>query len=338
MSISTQRKEFSDAVAKMANNQAHTSEPTSQTFRLFIDAKASFPYSSAIGKSATEAWASTPRVAPALKLLPQTEQVAVCRFYKPSDAALSLCSYLLKHLAIVRGCKVPWSESEISQERQTQNGKPYFKKGGVEFNVSHHGQIVALVATTAPGVHVGIDVVQVDLARDRRGVEGEHGFEGWVQSFRDVFSPSEFSTLRNLTPGLPRPDSEETLKMKLRRFHVNWALKEAYIKMTGDALMAQWLQQLEFASTMPPSPVSALDPSKWTWGNTMVTGVTLHGKPVEGVRIEVDALRQDYMVATAVNDSRPLPEFEQVTLSDSAITLDCLGPNHEQLFSLAPDT
>ena len=233
---------------------------------------------------------------------------------------------------------MPWNESEISQERQTQNGKPYFKKGGVEFNVSHHGQIVALIATTAPGVHVGIDVVQVDLARDRRGVESEKGFEGWVQSFRDVFSPSEFSTLRNLTPGLPRPDSEETLKMKLRRFHVNWALKEAYIKMTGDALMAQWLQQLEFTSTMPPSPVRASDPLKWTWGETMVTGVTLHGKPVEGARIEIDALREDYMVATAVNDSRTLPGFEEVTLSDSATTLNCLDPDEKLLFSFVLNT
>ncbi|MCJ1323629.1 hypothetical protein MMC10_000290 [Thelotrema lepadinum] len=319
----------------MANNQDHTSNSTSQIFRLFIDARTSFPYTSTIGKAATKAWASTPRVAAALKVLPQAEQVAVCRFYKPSDAALSLCSHLLKRLAIVRGCNVPWNESEISQERETNNGKPYYKKGGVEFNVSHHGEIVALVATTAPGVHVGIDVVQVDLARDRRGVEGEKGFEGWVQSFKDVFSENEFRTLRNLTPGSFGPDSEETLKMKLRRFHLNWALKEAYIKMTGDALMAQWLQQLEFVSVMPPSPVQAPYPSKWTWGETMVTGVTLHGKPVEGVRIEVDALREDYMVATAVNDSKAVPSFEQVEISEDATTLKCLGPGATQLFHCA---
>ena len=329
-----------DGAAKQGNGSSsrnHNPENKNPTFRLFMDARTSFPYSSGIGKGVTEAWASTPRVAAALRLLTPAEQAAVCRYFRPSDAALSLCSRLLKHLAIVRACNVSWSESEVSQERETNNGKPYFKKGAVEFNVSHHGEIVALIATTTPGLQVGIDVVQVDTARERRGLDREKGFEGWVRSFQDVFSEMEFRTLQTLAPGSYGPDSDDTLKMKLRRFYVNWALKEAYIKMTGDALMAQWLQQLEFTSTMPPPPVESSPGSDWGWGQTAITGVKLHGKTVEDARIEIDALRDDYMVATAVNNTQPLPGFEQVIISEDASSLNCLGTGQIQVYSLGLD-
>ena len=305
------------------------------TFRLFMDAKASFPFPPAEDKTSTATWASSPRVAAALRLLNHSEQAAVRRYLRPSDAALSLCSCLLKHLAIVRACSIPWADSTISQERHVNNGKPYFKGGGVEFNVSHHGEIVALVATSLPRIHVGIDVVQVDTARDRRGVDKEGGFESWVKIFRDVFSESEFEALQNITPVPPGLDSDGILRLKLRRFHLNWALKEAYIKMTGDALMAQWLQELEFTSTVPPQPPNLLG-TAWAWGQTAVTGVKLHGNRVEGVRLEIDALNEDYMVATAINHAKALPKFEQVILSDGALSLDSKQQDRDQMISFTP--
>ena len=302
---------------------ANQKPSSNHTFRIFIDAKKAFSWPPPEWKTPTKEWASSPPVAAALNLLPVTEQEAVLRYFRPSDAALSLCSRLLKHYAIARACHVPWRETEVSQERETRNGKPYYKKGGVEFNISHHGQIVALIATSDPGVQVGIDVVQVDKERDQKGLDKEGTFAGWVKIFKDVFSERELKTLTMLEAEIPDP-------IKFKHFYMLWAQKEAYIKMTGDALMAQWLQQLEFTSQEPPG--AGLLPQKssgttWNWGDTVTSGVILHGKPVEGVRIEIDQLGSDYMVATAINDPQALPSFEGVKLDESLLTIGTASPD-----------
>jgi 4'-phosphopantetheinyl transferase len=306
---------------------ASTSTPN-PTFRLFIDARRTFPWSQSETRASpalTAAWANTDRVATVLEYLPEAEQEAVKRYFRPSDAARSLCSYLLKHLAIVRACNKPFSESKITAERGIKNGKPFFAPGGVEFNVTHHGDIVALIATSVPDARVGIDVVQVDLERDRRGLNQEGGFAAWVEVFKDVFSPREMQELKARCDCPGGIDSQECLKKKLRKFYTHWACKEAYIKMTGDALMAPWLQQLEFPSVTPPTAAADLhaDDNQWKWGETTTTEVTLHEKVLDGVRIEVAALNEDYMIATAVDNSSLLPEFEQVFLSSDASSLEC---------------
>ncbi|KAI4141731.1 MAG: hypothetical protein LQ340_007558 [Diploschistes diacapsis] len=293
------------------------------TFRLFMDAKASFPYPPIESKTSTATWASSARVKAALGLLTPAQQAAVCRYMRPSDSALALCSIILKRLAIMRACNLPWTESEFSQERQIRNGKPYFKRGGVEFNVSHHGEIVALVATTIPGVHVGIDVVQVDTDRDRRGLERGGSFGSWVSMFKDVFSERELDTLRGLQQASPDLSDEAVLATNFRRFYAMWALKESYIKMTGDALMAEWIRELEFPSNTPPPPLLPRPTEGWEWGQTAVTGVSIHGKLVDDARIELDTLNGDYMIATAINNTAVLPNFEQVVLSEDASSLKC---------------
>ncbi|KZF21519.1 4'-phosphopantetheinyl transferase [Xylona heveae TC161] len=67
-----------------------------------------------------------------------------------------------------------------------------------------------------------------------------------------------------------RPNTEVTLRLhsgrivtfnanliidaQLRLFYAHWCLKEAYIKMTGEALLAGWLKELEFRNVRPPKP------------------------------------------------------------------------------------
>lgn len=97
----------------------------------------------------------------------------------------------------------------------------------------------------------------------------------------------------------------DAVKGALRLFYTFWALKEAYIKMTGEALLAPWLRELEFTDVVAPVPAPAAGPwsgsgsgSGWS---TPYTGVRtwLYGREVEDVRVEVVAFEEEYIVATA---------------------------------------
>lgn len=92
----------------------------------------------------------------------------------------------------------------------------------------------------------------------------------------------------------------DAVKAGLRLFYTYWALKEAYIKMTGEALLAPWLRELEFTDVVAPGPVPE---SGWSKPYTGVR-TWLHGKEVQDVRVEVEAFEADYLVATAARGRR----------------------------------
>jgi len=80
-------------------------------------------------------------------------------------------------------------------------------------------------------------------------------------------------------------------------------LKEAYIKMTGEALLANWLRDLEFRNVRPPSPSRATDNGgAGAWGET-VKGFEIYrrGERVQGVKVELQAFEEGYMIATSVS-------------------------------------
>ncbi|EER45840.1 4'-phosphopantetheinyl transferase NpgA [Histoplasma capsulatum H143] len=109
---------------------------------------------------------------------------------------------------------------------------------------------------------------------------------------------------------------QESITHRIRLFYTYWALKEAYIKMTGEALLAPWLRDLEFANVVVPAPplsrpspspspspypyASASASASSLWG-VPETGVRamLYGREVPEVRLEVVAFGNDYIFATA---------------------------------------
>lgn len=110
------------------------------------------------------------------------------------------------------------------------------------------------------------------------------------------------------------PDQlSRSIDHRLRRFYTYWALKEAYIKMTGEALLAPWLRQLEFADVVAPDPgPTAPQPTVGTTssGHSNAarasfgvpytdTKILLHGQEMHDVRIEVVGLGEEYLFATA---------------------------------------
>lgn len=143
-------------------------------------------------------------------------------------------------------------------------------------------------------VRVGVDIACVHERDEYRAIE-EDGFDTWVSAYADVFSPRELDDIKYRLPSLKISSSQiltaedlgsasrccrrnqtfsirvynekedvvvvdvssnDIIEAKLRRFYTFWALKEAYVKMTGDALLADWLHQLEFRNVRAPRPVT----------------------------------------------------------------------------------
>ncbi|KAL9629963.1 MAG: hypothetical protein Q9204_004978, partial [Flavoplaca sp. TL-2023a] len=204
------------------------------------------------GRDASHYWAQEEDNQRALALLTSEEREKVLRFYHIRDVKLSLGSQLLKHCAVVRNCGVLWSESVISRH---ENHKPRYVPRNdsgkhLEFNVSHHGSLVVLAGCTDKNIQIGVDVVQIDTFKDLPRVRQE-GWPSWVKTYEAVFSDRE---VRDITTWVPSQflNGDEMLKAKLRHFYAHWCLKEAYIKMTGEALMAPWLQDMEFRNVHVP--------------------------------------------------------------------------------------
>ncbi|KAL9012716.1 MAG: hypothetical protein Q9173_002527 [Seirophora scorigena] len=278
----------------------------SEIFRWILDVQLEWPCPDAIksGRDAAPRWALEEDTRHALGLLPIKEREKVLQFYHIRDAKLSLGSQLLKHCAITRTCSVPWAGSTISKD---QKHKPCYLSPGengkqMEFNVSHHGSLVALVGCAGGGIQLGVDLVQVDAGKDIPKVRQE-GWTSWVDTYASVFSSREVQDMVSWEPSAPL-STDDMLTAKLRHFYAHWCLKEAYVKMTGEALMAPWLQDMEFRNVQVPRAVSELSDSGKDdgWGEICSdVEVWRHGIKVLGVKLELQAFRDGYMVGTAVS-------------------------------------
>lgn len=220
-------------------------------------------------------------------------------------------------------------EGEIDGNSEEMNER--VERGGdrmreIEFNVSHHGSLVVLIASVALSIphpeasapdasnlqrlpsnphRVGIDITKIDLTRNTAAVHREGSFASWVNIYSDVFHPSELQILTSLPESLP-------LETRLRRFYTSWALREAYVKMTGEALLATWLRELEFREVRAPDKGLA---GGWGEGWKGVE-VWVRGERVSKVEVEVRGWGEDYVVASVVEgwerDGGEWVAFEEV--------------------------
>lgn len=256
----------------------------------------------------------------ALALLTEDERKAVLRYLFVRDAKMSLASHLLKHYVVSKFCEVPWWETKITRNAKT---KPVYVdtatgKSPVEFNVTHQAGLVALVASYGyEGVDVGVDIVCVSERRDRDHTAiGREGWPSFVDMHADVFAPSEANYLKyqvlSANPGLPAgATAEQVTDVKLRCFYTLWCLREAYVKMTGEALLAPWLKVLEFRNFKPPQPATSFEASNED-GSDVVRehDMWFKGSKVEDANVCLRSLGPDYMTCTAVRT----PEQREVGL------------------------
>ncbi|KAH6604151.1 hypothetical protein Trco_007597 [Trichoderma cornu-damae] len=262
-----------------------------------------------------------PRVAQrAFALLSTDEQAAVLKYYFVKDAKLSLASSLLKRLAISRYCRVAWTSATAVRDAST---KPVFVTPSGEqpllFNVSHQAGVVVLFgARGSPGgVAIGTDIV---CAGERRTRDHQHmetgGWPSFVATHEEVLSPLEVRRLR----GLPFAQPDRLLDY----FYALWCLREAYVKMTGEALLAPWLHDLEMRYFAPPGeqPPEGADKGLEVW---------FKGSKVTDADVKLDrALGGEYMICTVVRRGEggaglEVPPPEVLGLEDTLASAEALS-------------
>lgn len=234
------------------------------------------------------------------------------RYLFVRDAKMSLASHLLKHYVISRYCNVPWWETRITRNAKTKPVyiDPASGTSPIEFNVSHQAGLVALVASYGGdgvgGVDVGVDIVCVNERRDRdHAVINKEGWPAFVDMHADVFAPSEADYLkyqiRGGLPGGPAASAAQLADVKLRYFYTLWCLREAYVKMTGEALLASWLNVLEFRKFVPPKPTGSFEGSLEDGGDVVKEhDIWFEGRKVDDANVCMRSLGPDYMTCTAV--------------------------------------
>ena len=295
-----------------------------EVFRWLLDVQPIWPVDESKGipiaaREATTQWANGRGAQHALGLLSTEERVKVLCFYRPNDAKLCLGSCLLKRRAIASKCAIPWSEAIVGED---SNRKPCYKSLNpegqtLEFNVSHHGTLVALVGCTEKDVKLGVDIVRMNWDKDYAKVM-EEGFKAWVDTYEAVFSEREVKDIADYVAPMQH-DPQEMIRAKLRHFYAHWCLKEAYVKMTGEALLASWLKDLEFRNVQVPLPNNHMQTEAESadyWGQTCGdVEIWFRGNRVTDVQLEIQAIRDDYLIATACSRyNTSLAAFEKLDL------------------------
>jgi 4'-phosphopantetheinyl transferase len=238
-----------------------------------------------------------------------------------------LASHLLKHHLISQTHPdIPWHD--IPRHLTTdQHKKPIFLLSDgtqpVSFNVSHQAGLVVLSAVAGyakPGqeVDVGVDIVCTSERRDRdvKSILEDRnvGWFGFVEIYSEVFAQSEvnylkYSLLSSIpsAPKGPGTTQEDVVDFKLRCFYTLWCLREAYVKMTGEALMAEWIRELEFRRFVPPEAVEedGVGGREGTGEVRREHEIWCQGRRVDdGCQVDIRSWGKDYMLCTAVR-TRP---------------------------------
>lgn len=281
---------------------------------------------------------------PLISTLRQEDQDSVRRFYHFADQRMALASHLLKYRFIHHTARVPWSEVVITRT-PAPHKRPMFvsppSHPAVEFNVSHQAGLVALLGCSVPSAassvpfvistsepsprrpQLGIDITSPTeiYARRKEAPQTEVAFAEHASHFDSAFSDRELAEIQyHPIPMPPFAEASERdfVAAKMRRFSAFWALKEAFVKMTGEALVAEWLRELEFANVVAPE---VREEGSWTEPTAIEKDfeVRLRREKAEGVSMALRALGADWIVATCV---RGLDGYEEGSLAPVAIDLE----------------
>jgi len=99
-----------------------------------------------------------------------------------------------------------------------------------------------------------------------------------------------------------RVERNTIVDAKLRRFSAMWCLREAFVKMTGDALLAPWLKELEILDVQAPKQKEGVENDTSLVEGAMLTDFRIFFKErkVNDVRMEISAYGANFMIAGSV--------------------------------------
>lgn len=203
---------------------------------------------------------------------------------------------------------------QLTRQPDPTHGKPCHlppdgRAATIDFNVSHQAGLVVLAgARRADALQLGVDVVCVGERKNERQTVQREGFECWVDMHAEVFSDADLHSIKAVGEGGggSTSGSTSTVDGRLRRFYAYWCLKEAYVKLVGQGLLAKWMKDVEFRGVRIPRPAA-------TWGGATHEGdgdpwgervvgieVWVGGSRVEDVGIVLQAFEDKYMIGTAM--------------------------------------
>ncbi|KIW03375.1 uncharacterized protein PV09_05583 [Verruconis gallopava] len=229
-------------------------------------------------------------------------------------------------------------------------------------------------------IAVGCDIVAPNERSDLVTISASD-FEEYTSTYSEIFSPEE---LWDMTYNLPSnsvsllngerlsadvlgrhdrlivmdqvceirmPDgrveeigSEVIIDAKLRRFYTFFCLKEAYIKLVGEGLLAPWIKDCEFKNVRAPTPGNPIRCSTdAAWGGKVHGGripdrltfldqndallmaeedleIWFEGEEVQDVRTEVQSYGESFMIssmirpATLLGPAGEFPDWHRVNL------------------------
>ena len=143
--------------------------------------------------------------------------------------------------------------------------------------------------------------------------------------------------------------SEVIIDAKLRRFYTFFTLKEAYIKLVGEGLMAPWIRDCEFRNVRAPAQGSPIRCSTdAAWGGKVQGGrlpdrisyldsaetvvmeeedleIWLEGEEVNDVRTEVQSYGESFMISSMIRPATLLgtrgefPDWKRVNLETEVL-------------------
>jgi 4'-phosphopantetheinyl transferase len=254
--------------------------------------------------------------------------------------------------------------------------------GGQSHEFTPSGMVYGMISPTTniEEVTAAVDIVCVGERNDWNSID-QDGFDGWVDIYDSVFSDEERWTMkydvdyitlldgtilhrddigrhdrcisRNKDISLTTPagrdyefNSDRILEAKLRRFYTYFCYKEAYIKLSGEALLAPWLKQLEFFNVRSPQPGSpARCSTHGVWGEEVddVT-VMLNGLSVPDVAMKMQSFEENFMISTAIQgdiQGLKIPAFKMLDLEADVLAnspLRSLAPKmtHKRVVSEPP--
>ncbi|CAG8499059.1 8559_t:CDS:2 [Acaulospora morrowiae] len=159
----------------------------------------------------------------------ESERIKRFKFF--NDSKLALAGRLLTRYLFCKVYECDWREIRLGR---TKENKPILLKpkaliGGnkyVNFNISHHGNWVVLVA--GENCQIGVDVAEIEKFSNKT-------IQQMFEIFKDQFSEHELSVMTT-----PQEESQQ-----LHMFYRHWCLKESYVKAVGVGLATN-LKSIEF--------------------------------------------------------------------------------------------